>query len=307
VKTAFVLSGGGSLGAVQVGMLLALGEHGVTPDVLIGTSVGAVNAGWLAGGATLADIEALAEVWTAIRRQDVFPTAPVRGLLGFVGRRNHLVPVEPFRALLARNLKFTRIEDAPILLRVVTTDLLAGEEILLGDGNAIDAIPGVSPPVESRARRRRCVEQRADLARGRPRRRDGVRTPDWLRVRADGAAPRRARDCAAGHHVGVAAAPCHRCCPLHRFGGPSCRPALVPVDDLAARLHSHPLAHRSSPTLDSWLARAPGRRYIGPVTAPARMNVGGIGTRPLSVLLASPTMMVESRACAAVISLGRRR
>lgn len=153
MTTAFVLSGGGSLGAVEVGMLLALAERGIAPDVLIGTSVGAVNAGWLAGGATLEDIEALAELWTTIRRRDVFPTAPLLGLLGFLGRRDHLVPAEPLRALLEHNVKFTRLEDAPIPLRVVTTDLLTGEEILLGTGDAIDAIaasaaiPGVFPPV----------------------------------------------------------------------------------------------------------------------------------------------------------------
>lgn len=158
MTTAFVLSGGGSLGAVEVGMLLALAEHGITPDVLIGTSVGAVNAGWLASGAALADIESLAEVWMSIGREDVFPTAPLRGLLGFLGRRKHLVPPDRFRALLARNLAFAKLEDAAIPVRVVTTDLLSGEEVLLGEGDAVDAIaasaaiPGVFPPVHSGGR-----------------------------------------------------------------------------------------------------------------------------------------------------------
>ena len=46
--TAFVLSGGGSLGAVQAGMLLSLFEAGVTPDMIVGTSVGAFNGAWAA-------------------------------------------------------------------------------------------------------------------------------------------------------------------------------------------------------------------------------------------------------------------
>lgn len=50
MTTAFVLSGGGSLGAVQVGMLLALAERDITPDLVVGTSVGAINAAWVAGG-----------------------------------------------------------------------------------------------------------------------------------------------------------------------------------------------------------------------------------------------------------------
>ena len=49
MTTAFVLSGGGSLGAVQVGMLQALASDGVHPDLLVGTSAGAVNAAWVAG------------------------------------------------------------------------------------------------------------------------------------------------------------------------------------------------------------------------------------------------------------------
>jgi NTE family protein len=48
--TAFVLSVGAALGSVQVGMLLALQEHGIVPDLLVGTSVGAMNGGWLATG-----------------------------------------------------------------------------------------------------------------------------------------------------------------------------------------------------------------------------------------------------------------
>lgn len=68
------------------------------------------------------------------------------------------MPADPLRALLARNLRFTDLEDAPIPLRVVTTDLLTGEEVLLGEGNAVDAIaasaaiPGVFPPIAWRDR-----------------------------------------------------------------------------------------------------------------------------------------------------------
>lgn len=51
-RTAFVLSGGGSLGALQVGMLQALTEAGIRPDLMMGTSVGAVNAAWMAGSRT---------------------------------------------------------------------------------------------------------------------------------------------------------------------------------------------------------------------------------------------------------------
>ena len=52
MTTAFVLSGGGSLGAVQVGMLQALADHGIEPDLLVGTSAGALNAAWVAAHGT---------------------------------------------------------------------------------------------------------------------------------------------------------------------------------------------------------------------------------------------------------------
>jgi len=64
-STAFVLTGGGSLGAVQVGMATALHERGIDPDVLIGTSVGAINAAYLAGPGTTG--ERLASLATVVR------------------------------------------------------------------------------------------------------------------------------------------------------------------------------------------------------------------------------------------------
>src|SRR5258708_11233342 len=75
-RTAFVLSGGGSLGAVQVGMLQALTEAGIRPDLLIGTSVGAVNAAWIGGKPDHEGALVLGEVWRGLRRPDIFPLRP---------------------------------------------------------------------------------------------------------------------------------------------------------------------------------------------------------------------------------------
>ena len=78
-RTAFVLTGGGSLGAVQVGMMAALHDHGVVPDVLVGTSVGAVNAAHLAGPGPWSDrVGELTELWLGLRRSDVFALDPRR-------------------------------------------------------------------------------------------------------------------------------------------------------------------------------------------------------------------------------------
>ena len=72
-RTAFVLSGGASLGALQVGMLQALYERDVVPDVLVGTSAGALNAAFVASRAqTPATAKALGCVWRDLHREDLF-------------------------------------------------------------------------------------------------------------------------------------------------------------------------------------------------------------------------------------------
>src|SRR5215212_7163015 len=89
MTTAFVLSGGGSLGAVQVGMLQALAERRVTPDLLVGTSAGALNATFVAAhGAGPAALDRLAGIWAALRRDDVFPVRAPHVLLALTGARD---------------------------------------------------------------------------------------------------------------------------------------------------------------------------------------------------------------------------
>lgn len=154
MTTAFVLSGGASLGAVQVGMLRGLGGAGIRPDLIVGTSVGALNGGWIASRPDAAGIDALAVLWRSLSRNDVFPTRPILGLLGFLGQRPNLLPNSGLRRLLTDNLGFSRLEDAPIPLHVVATDVLSGHDVLLSSGNAVEAIlasatiPAVFPPVK---------------------------------------------------------------------------------------------------------------------------------------------------------------
>src|ERR1700756_2987420 len=125
MTTAFVLSGGGSLGSIQVGMLLGLAEAEITPDMIVGTSVGAMNGGWLASRPDVSGIGALADLWRSLTRGKVFPTSLTVGLLGFLGQRRHLVPDTGIRGLLKRHLGFRRLEEAPIPLHVVATDVLS--------------------------------------------------------------------------------------------------------------------------------------------------------------------------------------
>ena len=78
-KTAFVFAGGGSFGAIQVGMLHSLASHGIVADMVFGSSVGAVNAAYYAGTPTLEGIRKLETIWRGLRRQDVFPLTALAG------------------------------------------------------------------------------------------------------------------------------------------------------------------------------------------------------------------------------------
>ena len=159
-RTAFVLSGGASLGAVQAGMLRALYERDVGPDLIVGTSVGALNGAFIASRPpTAATALELAEVWRGMGSGNVFPLNPLTGFLGFFGASDHLVSDHGLRKLVADHLELGALEDSRIPLHVIATDLLSGRELRLSRGNALEAvmasaaIPGVFPAVEWKGRR----------------------------------------------------------------------------------------------------------------------------------------------------------
>jgi NTE family protein len=154
-KTAFVLSGGASLGAIQVGMLRALYERDVVPELFVGTSAGALNAAFVASRPqTVETADELGDVWRRLRRNRVFPLNPVTGLFGFLGMRDHLVPDSGLRRIVERHIAVGRLERFPIPVHVVAVDVVSGEEFRLSDGSAIDAvmasaaIPGVLAPID---------------------------------------------------------------------------------------------------------------------------------------------------------------
>ncbi len=73
VKRAFVLSGGGNRGAIEVGVLLTLLSHDIRPHILVGTSVGAVNAAALAARPTIEGVQWLESIWRNVAKRDVMP------------------------------------------------------------------------------------------------------------------------------------------------------------------------------------------------------------------------------------------
>ena len=154
-ETAFVLSGGAALGAIQVGMLRALYERHIEPDLIVGTSVGAVNGAFIASRPfTPATTDELAEIWRQLDRGQVFPLNPLTGFLGFFGARSHLVPERGLHDLLVEHIGFERLEETAVPFHVITTDVLSGSEVRLSSGPALEAvmasaaIPGVFPPVD---------------------------------------------------------------------------------------------------------------------------------------------------------------
>jgi NTE family protein len=135
-------------------MLHALYEHDIEPDLLIGTSAGALNAAFIASRPqTTQTARALGRIWRNLEREDVFPVSMGTLVGGVCGRRDHLVPERGLRQLVRRYIEFDDLGDASIPLHLVTFDLTGGRELLLSEGPAIDAvaasasIPGIYPPV----------------------------------------------------------------------------------------------------------------------------------------------------------------
>jgi NTE family protein len=151
-KTAFVFAGGGSFGAIQVGMLQSLAAHGITPDMVVGSSVGALNGAFYAGDPTLKGVERLATIWRGLTRQDVFPMS-WRTVLSFLWHRDFLIPHDGIRKLIDDNIPYRNLQDAKLPVHIVTTDIISGDSVVLSEGSTAEAIvastaiPGAFTPV----------------------------------------------------------------------------------------------------------------------------------------------------------------
>jgi NTE family protein len=152
-EIAFVLGGGGHLGAHEVGMLRALLERGIVPDVVIGTSIGAINGAAVAADPTPEAAERLAAMWTDFERSDVF-AGSVLGRLGTLARtRTHLHDNAGLRRLLTDAVPVARIEDLPVAFECVAASIETAAEHWFTSGPLVDAVlassavPGLLPPV----------------------------------------------------------------------------------------------------------------------------------------------------------------
>ena len=138
-RTALVLAGGGSLGAVQIGMLQALVGR-VQIHFVVGSSVGAINAAHFAMDPTPGGVTTLVQFWQQVRRRNVFPVSPLAGLLGLLGRCDYLASPAPLKALLTRAFGDRRLEHCRLPCHRVATDLLDGREVVLSSGPVVPAL-----------------------------------------------------------------------------------------------------------------------------------------------------------------------
>jgi len=147
-----VFAGGGSFGAIQVGMMQSLASHGIGADMVVGSSVGAINGAFYAGDPTLDGVKRLASIWCGLKRHDVFPIS-MRTLLGFLWRRDFLIPHDGIRKLIDDHIPYRNLEQAKLPVHIVTTDIITGESVVLSDGPTADAIvastaiPGAFSPI----------------------------------------------------------------------------------------------------------------------------------------------------------------
>jgi len=145
--TALVLCGGGSRGAVEVGLYRAVVELGISIDLVVGTSVGAINGAAIASGVPP---DALARFWKSLRRRDLF--ALNRQLFWKLIWADSLYDSRPLRRFLERYLPVSRFEELKIPLVITGTDFQTGQPLYWREGPLLDAImasiamPGLFPP-----------------------------------------------------------------------------------------------------------------------------------------------------------------
>jgi len=134
-------------------MLRALVEHGVQADLIVGSSVGAINSVFFAADPTIQGVRRLENIWRGLRRQDVFPMGLTGLLRWLAGGQGHVFSPAGLQRLLLDHLPVTVLEQTVIPVCVIATDILRGAEVRLQSGLAVPslmastAIPGLFPPV----------------------------------------------------------------------------------------------------------------------------------------------------------------
>jgi NTE family protein len=151
-RVAFVLGGGGVLGATQVGMLRALSEAGIRPDVIVGTSVGALNGAVLAADPSPDSLERLTDLWGSLSDSEVFSGGLITRARTLAQHGTHLHSAAPLRRILRENVPET-FEDLQVPFQCVAASIESSGAHWFQSGPLVDAVlascavPGLLPPV----------------------------------------------------------------------------------------------------------------------------------------------------------------
>jgi NTE family protein len=153
VTTAFVLGGGGLLGAHEVGMLAALAEAGIHPDIVVGTSIGAVNGAFVAADPAKA-ADRLARLWQGESLRVVFSETLFGRAVRLARSGTHLHSIEPLRELLADSLPVHDFAELALPFHCVAASIEDASARWFSTGPLVPAVmascavPGLLPPVE---------------------------------------------------------------------------------------------------------------------------------------------------------------
>lgn len=153
-RDVFVLSGGASRGAVQVGMMEVLLAHGIVPDAFVGTSVGALNSAFVAWDACPSRVHELRERWLRLQTHDIFPGGTITQVTNLIRQRPYLFSSQALGRLIEDWLPARRLEDLEVPVRVTTTPLGGQCAVYHSEGEirplllASAAVPAVFAPVE---------------------------------------------------------------------------------------------------------------------------------------------------------------
>lgn len=151
--TAFVLGGGGILGSAEVGMLRALLERPVVPDLIIGTSIGALNGVAVAAKPDLSAVATLSESWNRLQIRDVFSNSVAGQVRNLVRHGTYLHDSAALGRLVSRVAGSRRIEDLPVRFECVAACIEDASAHWFAEGPAVEAVlascavPGLLPPV----------------------------------------------------------------------------------------------------------------------------------------------------------------
>jgi NTE family protein len=152
-RNAFVLGGGGLLGAAEAGMARALVEAGVRPDLICGTSIGAINGAAIAADPTPRGTKELLTTWEELASRDVLSGSMLGRVVTLVRSGNALHGNDDLRSLLAERLPVRTFEDLAVPFECVAASIEGAREHWFHSGDLIDAVlascalPGVFPPV----------------------------------------------------------------------------------------------------------------------------------------------------------------